>query len=142
MKTFNGEGNSVPNISGSFHKTTNFWIDILHRKMLGYVATMNKLDFRLFKITLSEIAKPMQDITSQENILHGSWYDAQAYCLAKNSSLFDLAPSFSGQLKRLIDSKVVQHGWKYSQELYFAGLHYDDVVSISIKNLFYKNLSG
>ena len=136
MKTLNGEGNSVPSISGSFLKTTSYWTDILQSELLGFMGHgfMDKLHYYLLEEVLSEIANPMQDITSQDTMLHGSWYDAHAYCLSKNSSLFDLAPSLSGHLKRLMDSKVVQHGWKYSQELFFAGLHYDNMVCISIKD--------
>ena len=106
---------------------------------LGWIL-ITIIDYDMFDWKLSDIADPTQYITSQETMLHGSWYDAHAYCLSKNSSLFDLAPSLSGQLKRLMDSKVVQHGWKYSQELYFAGLHYDDMVGISSTILHFMNL--
>ena len=49
--------------------------------------------------------------------MFGNWYDANAYCLAQNASLLAHA---SGLFKLLTDTG---HGWKMSQELYYAGFH-------------------
>ena len=104
-----------------------------YAKYLDILETLNKkeyqLDYSLFENILSVVSKPRQGIASK-NARYGSWHDAHAYCLTRNSSLFSLTPAFTGHLKTLVDSNDLDHGWRYPQEYFFVGLHRDSLVRI------------
>ena len=106
---------------------TDFYLDILKLQTISR-NTYRTLDD--FKRIMSIITSLIKDILSQ-NATYGSWNDANAYCFARNTSLFTLTPFLSGQLKKMIDSKDLELGWKYPKEYFFTGLHRDSLVCIS-----------
>ena len=61
--------------------------------------------------------------------MYGNWYDAKAYCLARNSSLLAHTLFLLNQLTYLMDIVDPDFGWKQSQGLYFADFHRNGSVS-------------
>ena len=91
-------------------------IEWYYQKILQYP---NGLSFNDFQSILENLTSIPQNIISRD-LVYGNWYDAHAYCEERNSTLFTLQPSLSGNLLDLVTS--LDHGWN-SQEYYFAGLH-------------------
>ena len=77
---------------------------------------------------ISNLQKLKYGVTSSDH-MYGNWYDANAYCLARNSSLVAHTPGFLNHLMDETHAVDSGHGWKKSQEHYFAGFHRDTLVS-------------
>ena len=112
-------------ILGSNILTWPFWIDIFDTSTLLPLRVRYFPTYADFKNILSSITNTVHGISSQKAI-YGNWFDAHAYCVSCNSSLYTLTPELSGQLKSLIDSSYREHERKYPY--YFAGLHRENLV--------------
>ena len=83
--------------------------------------------YDLFEHNISSLHKSKHVVTSSNHV-YGNWYDANAYCAARNTSLVAYIELLN-QLTDLIGSVDSDHGWKKSQAHYFAGFRRDGLVS-------------
>ena len=82
--------------------------------------------FKTFQSIFMDLTSPSHPITSSD-LVYGNWYDAHAYCVNRNSTLFTLPHWQSGHLLDLVHA--ADDGWKSSHKHYFAGLHRANSVS-------------
>ena len=85
--------------------------------------------YDLFEHNISSLHISKHVVTSSNHV-YGNWYDANAYCAARNTSLVAYIDLLN-QLTDLIGSVDSDHGWKKSQGHYFAGFRRDGLVSDS-----------
>ena len=95
-------------------------------EMLEY--TSPTFTYDEFEHEISNLQKLKHGVTSSDH-MYGNWYDANGYCLARNSSLIAHTPGLLNHLSDEINAIESGHGWKKSQEHYFAGFHRDTLVS-------------
>ena len=102
-------------------KNLDFLDDYLYNKFFH--------SYNVLEDGINNLQKLKHGVTSSDH-MYGNWYDANAYCSARNSSLVTHAPGFFHYLTDQTDS--VDYGWDKSQEINFAGFHRDGLVSGSI----------
>ena len=109
--------------------TPTKYLDMLFEMFKPWI-TGFKVSYRYstFEHVISNLQKLKHGITSSDH-MYGNWYDANAYCLARNSSLVAHTPGLLNHLMVETDAVDAGHGWKKSQEHYFAGFHRDSLVS-------------
>ena len=109
--------NTYKMYSKDFIGYKTWWRDAFERKVM----TFNHFNSAL--VNLSSHRKA----TASRDLVYGSWYDAQAYCAERNSTLLTLEPSQPRY--SIILEHSIGHGWKNSNEHYFAGLYRTGLVS-------------
>ena len=81
-----------------------------------------------FERAIFNLQKLKHGVTFSDH-MYGNWYDANAYCLARNSSLVAHTPRLLNHLSDEINSVDSGHSCNKSQEHYFAAFHRDSLVS-------------
>ena len=126
---------NLASVAGTYYdlgiRNSDFFMDILYSYEYEYMTYYDGMNYDDFQRIMLNITSLVEGITSQ-NATYGNWNDANAHCLAQNASLFTLTPFLSGQLKKIIDSQDLEHGWKYPKEHFFTGLHRDSLVCIPV----------